>query len=205
MTSQETIIDLIRHGEPVGGNRLRGTQDDPLSEQGWQQMWQSVGECRDWSSVVTSPLQRCRHFADSLAEKLDVEAQINDGFREIGFGIWEGKTTRELMADDPGALQRYWKDPNAHAPSGAEKLSDFTARVHGAWEQLIDTQARSHTLLVCHGGVIRAILVKVLGMPVERIWSFDVPYANVTRIVYHSFDDGSRAPQLRFHQAAIHV
>ena len=36
----ETIIDLIRHGEPEGGRAFRGHSiDDPLSEKGWQQMW----------------------------------------------------------------------------------------------------------------------------------------------------------------------
>ena len=35
----DTVIDLIRHGEPVGGRRYRGHIDDPLSERGWQQMW----------------------------------------------------------------------------------------------------------------------------------------------------------------------
>ena len=34
-----TTIDLIRHGEPVGGRRYRGGRmDDPLSEKGWAQM-----------------------------------------------------------------------------------------------------------------------------------------------------------------------
>jgi len=30
-----TTIDLLRHGEPVGGKRYRGQIDDPLSEKGW--------------------------------------------------------------------------------------------------------------------------------------------------------------------------
>ena len=39
---KETIIDLLRHGEPVGGRLLRGSQDDPLTEEGWSQMRASV-------------------------------------------------------------------------------------------------------------------------------------------------------------------
>jgi len=30
-----TTIDLLRHGEPVGGRMLRGSTDHPLSETGW--------------------------------------------------------------------------------------------------------------------------------------------------------------------------
>ena len=39
-----TTIDLIRHGEPVGGRKYRGQTDDPLSEKGWEQMWKAVGD-----------------------------------------------------------------------------------------------------------------------------------------------------------------
>ena len=40
--NRETTIDLLRHGEPLGGGRYRGQMDDALSEKGWQQMWQAV-------------------------------------------------------------------------------------------------------------------------------------------------------------------
>ena len=40
----ETIIDLLRHGEPLGGSRYRGNRiDDPLTEKGWRQMWRGIG------------------------------------------------------------------------------------------------------------------------------------------------------------------
>ncbi len=201
----ETVVDLLRHGEPVGGNRLRGSQDDPLSEEGWQQMRDAVAAYSQWHSITSSPLLRCREFAESLSQSLQKPLAINNDFREIGFGEWEGMTTKELMARDPKALQRYWQDPDRYAPKGAEGLTDFIARIHGAWDQLLAQQQGSHSLLVCHGGVIRAILLAVLGMPAKNIWNFDVPYANVSRVVYHRFADGSSAAQLRFHQARVEI
>lgn len=198
---KETIIDLIRHGEPVGGTRLRGSQDDPLSDLGWEQMRASVGDYSPWQSVISSPLKRCHGFAEELSQRHGLALSLDERFREIGFGAWEGKTTAELMEEDPQALQRYWQDPDQHTPPGGERLSDFVERIHSAWDETIAKNKASHQLLVCHGGVIRAVLVRVLGMPVERLWSFDVPYANATRIVYHHFKDGSQASQLRFHQS----
>jgi len=200
---KETIIDLIRHGEPVGGPRLRGAQDDPLSELGWQQMRESVGGRDEWTQLVTSPLLRCHDFAQELGGKLALTPKIEASFREIHFGDWEGLTTKELMKRDPNALKRYWQDPDNHTPAGAERMSDFVSRVHQAWDSLIDDHENEHTLLVCHGGVIRAILVRVLGMSIENLWNFDVPYANATRIVYHRFPDGGRTAQRRFQQASF--
>lgn len=215
---KETIIDLIRHGEPVGGQRLRGTQDDPLSELGWQQMRASVSDHKPWSSIVSSPLKRCRFFAHELADRHTIPITLNDEFREIGFGDWEGLTTKALMAREPDALKRYWQDPDQHTPPNGERLSDFVSRVHAAWETLIEQSINEHKLLVCHGGVIRAILVHVLSMPNEKLWNIDVPYANVSRIVIHQWDaegDGSgngssnsnsnqnRTSMLRFHQSCL--
>ncbi len=52
-----TQIDVIRHGEPVGGRRYRGHGvDDPLSEKGWQQMWKAVADRSDWQHIAA---RRC--------------------------------------------------------------------------------------------------------------------------------------------------
>lgn len=201
---QETVIDLIRHGEPEGGNKLRGTLDDPLSELGWEQMWRAVGDFRDWQHLVTSPLSRCHAFAHSLAKEVGVAPEVSADFREIAFGEWEGLTTQALMKRDPDALKRYWQNPDVHTPEGGERLEDFVGRVHGAWQALVAARTGQHGLLVCHGGVIRAILVDVLGMPARNMWNFDVPYANISRVVYHHFPDGTRTAQLRFHQRRLY-
>lgn len=203
MAFTETIIDLIRHGEPEGGHKFRGTLDDPLSEIGWQQMRESLGEYNQWTRLVSSPLSRCHAFADELKQNLGLEPNIIDDFREIDFGAWEGLTMKELMAREPDALRNYWQNPEQHAPAGAEKMSKFIERVHSAWDQLIEQNHGKHTLLVCHGGVIRAVLVRVLGMPNGNLWNFDVPYANVSRVVYHRFPDGGQTAQLRFHQRQL--
>jgi len=197
----ETIIDLMRHGEPIGGHKLRGALDDPLSELGWQQMRDSVQHSQAWQTIITSPLSRCHDFAMHLSAKLELPITINEQFKEINFGIWEGLSIKELMKKEPNALRNYWENPDDHAPEGSEQMTDFLQRIHLAWDQLIETGLGKHSLLVCHGGVIRAIIMRVLGMPKAHLWNIDVPYANVSRIVYHHFPDGGSTAQLKFHQA----
>ncbi len=114
-----TTIDLIRHGEPVGGKRYRGQIDDPLSEKGWQQMWVAVGEHHPWDVIVTSTLSRCRDFAEALGERHGIPVETDARLMEIGFGEWEGRTAAELLAEDPQRLQRFWSDPLNHTPPGA--------------------------------------------------------------------------------------
>lgn len=199
----ETIIDLIRHGEPVGGQKLRGSLDDPLSELGWQQMQQSVRHLQPWENIISSSLSRCHAFALELSLKLELPLLIQPQFQEINFGIWEGVSIKDLMQRQPDALRNYWQNPDDYAPEGSESMDDFLLRIHSAWDQLIDQSRGAHNLLVCHGGVIRAILMRVLSMPKSSMWNIDVPYASVSRLVYHHFPDGGMTAQLKFHQSTF--
>ena len=188
-------IDLIRHGEPVGGHRYRGQTDDPLSENGWQQMWTAVGEHPPWQSIVTSPLLRCSAFAQALAERHDIAISQQPAFKEVRFGIWEGRTAAELNAEAPGVVDRFYRDPVTQRPQGAEPLDGFVGRVVTAWNALIDEDTEAHTLVVAHAGVIRSVVTHILCVPLSHLYRLAVPYAGITRIRLEQ----KRPPAILFH------
>jgi len=160
---KETLIDFIRHGEPVGGRRYRGDGvDDPLSEKGWQQMWTAVGEPVPWQRVVSSPLQRCRAFALALAEKHRLPFSVEQRFREVGQGAWEGLSPDQILRRDPDAYAAFHHDPSRNRPPGAEPLDAFGQRVAEALEEVFSACPGEHVLVVAHAGVIRAALGYVL-------------------------------------------
>ncbi|HAJ92517.1 MAG TPA: histidine phosphatase family protein [Gammaproteobacteria bacterium] len=179
----KTVIDLLRHGEPVGGRRYRGQQDDALSERGWEQMWQAVGDVNAWQQIVTSPLQRCHAFATALAERHGTPVQAEPRFAEIGFGDWEGKTRTELEALIPGQLGRFYQDPVNNRPPGAEPLDDFVARVRTGFNAVLTAYPGQSVLVVAHAGVIRAILSRVLSMPSPAMYRINVANAGMTRLM----------------------
>ncbi len=182
MDSPETLVDLLRHGEPVGGSRYRGQIDDPLSERGWQQMWQAVDNASGWQRIVSSPLLRCREFALQLGERLDVPVHAEARFREIGFGEWEGRTRAELEQLQPGQVQRFYQNPVAHRPTGAEPLDAFMARVGEAFTELLERYAGEAVLVVAHAGVIRAILANALDIPPASMYRIHVPNAGISQL-----------------------
>lgn len=187
---EPTLIDLMRHGEPVGGRRYRGQVDDPLSEVGWEQMWQAVADARPWQHVVTSPLVRCAAFADALGEKLGVAVTRDARLMECGFGAWEGRTPEEICADDPMRLFHFRSDPLAHAPAGAEPLAVFYARVNAAWHDLaLRHRQDARVLVVAHAGVIRMILANVLGMPPAHAYRLGISNAALTHVRLEWDDD----------------
>ncbi|MGJ8668993.1 MAG: alpha-ribazole phosphatase [Oceanococcus sp.] len=191
-------IDVLRHGECQGGEIFRGSTDVALSELGWQQMQQSVDTLgRPWQAIVCSPLQRCRQFAEQVAEKMELPLSVDEDWRELSFGDWEGQLRDQLFAREAERVTRFYKDPVNHAPPNGENAAELQQRVIAAYQRLIDQYSDQRILLVTHGGVIRALLAHVLGMGLERMFTLDVPYAclsglhhvergGFSRLLYHS-------------------
>ena len=197
-----TTIDLMRHGEPVGGRKYRGQTDDPLSEKGWAQMWATVGDYAGWQHIITSPLSRCQAFAAALAQKSGVALSEEARFKEVTFGAWEGQTAAQLSADAPDLLFDFKCDPVANRPTGAEALADFHARVAAGWDALLAAHAGQHVLVVCHAGVIRMLLAHALGMPLENVYRIQVGSAAISRITVEQRHGRSLAT-LVFHDGVL--
>lgn len=189
-----TYIDVIRHGEPVGGRRYRGySVDDPLTEKGWAQMRASVPASPQWQHIVSSPLKRCLDFSRALANDLQIPFTVEDNMKEIGFGSWEGKTPDEILAEDSEALNHFYKDPVNNRPDGAEPLDTFSERVWNAYLQILEQHHGKHVLVVAHAGVARAITANILNMSLDDVYSqLRIEYGAV---ISSSVDDGS-APRL---------
>lgn len=182
-TSTSTLIDLIRHGEPEGGQKFRGALDDPLSELGWQQMRAAIATKDHWDVVVSSPMKRCRFFAEEVARERDIPLHIADNLREVSFGVWEGLTAEAINERFGDDLARFWSNPGSFTPPEGEPMAEFRDRVVRCFQQWQAKLAGQRVLVVCHGGVIRMILGDVLGVPLERSFaSVSVPYANRSRI-----------------------
>lgn len=202
MPDTVTTIDLIRHGEPVGGNRYRGQLDDPLSEKGWMQMRAAVADHCPWNVIVSSTLSRCAAFAGELAQRHAIPLELDARLMEIGFGEWEGRTAAEVTAQDAMLLKRFWLDPLNNVPPGAEKMTAFRDRVIPAWEDILTRHHGKHVLIVGHAGVIRMVVRHVLDMPLERVFRLSVPNAGITRVRVERNGEQT-LPTLLFHAGAL--
>ncbi|MEW5787512.1 MAG: histidine phosphatase family protein [Pseudomonadota bacterium] len=177
-----TILDFLRHGEPVGGKRYRGQTDDPLSDKGWTQMLAATAGERPWQAIVTSPLARCRAFAERLAAEARLPLGVEPGLMEVGFGAWEGLTGAEINRHGPDTVFDFKRDPLAGRPLGAESLETFSLRVASAYEGILAAHAGKQVLVVAHAGVIRMVVCHVLGLAPERAYRINVGSAAMARV-----------------------
>jgi alpha-ribazole phosphatase len=172
-----SAIDLLRHGD-TGERSYRGQLDDALTEHGWAQLRTAVAE-REWDALVSSPLRRCCEFARELAAARGIPLRIDADLAEYHFGDWQGVPIETLAAEQGDALGRFWADPVAHPPPGAETFDAFRARLCAALDRIAQPAPPPRVLVVTHGGAIRLLRCLVERRSYADMASIDVPHASL--------------------------
>ena len=162
------LIHLLRHGPPLRPGLLHGHGDEPPAAPDGG-LAGAVPADISIGAVVTSDLRRARAGADSLARARGLAVTVDSRWRELDFGAWDGTAPEQL---DAAALAQFWDDPDANPPPGGERWSELVARVGQAMAAL-----PPDTLVVTHGGAMRAATAVLTGLDYRQLWAFDLPYA----------------------------
>lgn len=161
-------LHLLRHGAPVRPGLLLGRTDEAPTAEGIAAcVAQTAGI--DAERLIASDLRRCRLAAGAIGTARGLPVAIDARWRELDFGAWDGQASADIAAD---ALGRFWTDPDAHPPPGGERWSALVARIAAALTDL----KPAPTLIVTHGGAMRAALHWLCGFEQTQLWAFDLPY-----------------------------
>ena len=169
-------VILIRHGDLGEARRglYIGRTDAPLSEGGRRQAAALAGELGRLSGahLLCSPLLRTRETAEIALGAPDA-CDIDSDLREIDFGRWEGMGFAEIAAADPAAVERWAALDEAFAFPGGERIGDFSQRI-GAVAGRIAADPAGTVVAFTHGGVIRFLICRFLGLEDRHYLLFDV-------------------------------
>jgi broad specificity phosphatase PhoE len=149
---------LVRHGETEWTRSGQHTSrtDIPLTAEGQREaeaLRPVLGALRI-GRVLTSPRQRaaetCRLAGFGGA------AEVSDDLAEWYYGAYEGRTTAEIRADDPG--WSLWRDG---APGG-----EGPSEVGGRADRVLEGVAREDqdVLVFGHGHLLRVLAARWLGL-----------------------------------------
>ena len=162
-------LDFLRHGETSLSHSLRGRTDDALTAKGWTQMRSTITQSEQtgqaWDVIYSSPLQRCRLFAEQWAEQKQLPLFIEPNLQEMDFGEWEAQSTERLYQLYPDELAQFWQTPLSFTPPQAESLLTFKSRVLESVETLtqqMHKQGWQRALIISHGGVIKLLKCQAL-------------------------------------------
>jgi alpha-ribazole phosphatase len=162
------LLHLLRHGAPELAGRMLGRTDSPVTAESLTACVARV-KSLDFNQIVCSDLMRSQAIADAIGRGRGLAPTTDARWRELDFGAWDGLAAAEI---DAAALQRFWADPDGAPPPGGERWSDLVARITHAIEDLTPETS----LIVTHGGAIRAALKSLCGFGLCELWAFDLPY-----------------------------
>ena len=144
-------IYLIRHGRTEANEKWLycGSTDLPLCEAGREELKQI---CYDIpvTRFLTSGMKRANESLGLLFGEVPYE--VDSRFREVDFGIFEMQSYHAIK-DTPEFQTWVTGDNEANVPPQGESGLQMKQRVLEAFSEI-----REYTVLVCHGGVIAAIM-----------------------------------------------
>jgi broad specificity phosphatase PhoE len=177
---------LVRHGE-TSANTDRvwhGQTDTPLTEVGQKQRAR-LGEyfdnyLSDVHAIYSSPLQRARLTAESIAEARGHRVNTDPRLMEFCAGEYEGKSFDELR-DDLGFIQGVVDDEHHRAPGGETRF-EVTQRFVTAVEEIRDNHPGDNIVVVAHGLAIAFALSHWIDKDPSKWVNYQMLNTSVTEI-----------------------
>ncbi|MEM6360592.1 MAG: alpha-ribazole phosphatase [Bacteroidota bacterium] len=173
-------IYLVRHSTPdIPKGVCYGQADIDVTDSFDLEASRLKGILPENSQCYSSPLKRCIKMADYLSS----DYQVDDRLMEMSFGEWEEK---EWTTIDQTALNEWMTNfVSSRVPNG-ESFNDLISRAIDFWEELTETRASGNYIVYTHGGFIRSIVTHLLSMPPEKVYSFHLDFASVTKVSIHN-------------------
>ncbi len=191
-----TDLLLLRHGETplTPQRRFSGTgSDDPgLSDIGRSQAEQAAHSDllagAGLTTILTSPLRRCRETADIVSAALDLPVEVDGDLREMDFGQWEGLTFAEVEQRHPIDLAA-WRTSADAAPTGSsETFAGLLRRIAAAGDRISSSHPDAAVLVVSHVTPIKAFTAHALSAPPTAFFAMELSPAALCRITYAGTD-----------------
>ena len=179
---------LVRHGETESTRKgnICGELDVPLTEEGLMNAEIIADTLMDVGidSIFSSPLIRCVQTSDTIAKAVRKPTYFkHSGLLEKKEGEWEGKNYWQIRSENPKLWEKWSKDPINVTPPGGESVADFVARIGRAMEDIRKNyEIGQRIVLSTHAGVIKAIIIHTLDIPVANFYRIDVPVGSISRV-----------------------
>lgn len=192
------MLIIVRHGRtPFNAQgRLQGRVDNELDELGQRQATAIAQAVRrqvgDVAVLVSSPLARARQTAEAFGQ----EAEIDERWTELDYGVLDGVPVRDVPAD----MWRRWRDDLTFAPVDGESHLALHTRVREACDELARRARHENVVVVTHVSPIKVAAGWAMGLHQGVVWRGFVEQASITRV---GVDD--QGPVLRTFSETAHL
>ncbi|NIA24990.1 MAG: hypothetical protein GWP04_05420 [Gammaproteobacteria bacterium] len=160
-------IVLLRHGESTGNasGLIQGRASSPLSERGLAQarvVARHLAQGEPFDLIVSSDMERAVQTISALGLPFERDA----AWREMDLGAWDGVPIAEVAKRFPEEMAALRRGEAVPIGGTGETFPEFTARVGGAIDRLVERMEGTGRVLVsAHGGVVDRAVAIAIGRP----------------------------------------
>ncbi len=167
---------------------LYGTDDVPVCDE------TMAAQCNAYSALaarlphparlVCTPLSRTQLTADALARAgyPEHERLIDPALIEQDFGDWQGVPISQFEERGDDERHPFWPIHAAETPPGGESFAHLMTRVGAGLEALCKTAQGQNTIIVSHGGAIRAAIAHAMGLTPHQALCLQIDNISLTRL-----------------------
>ena len=177
-----TTFFLIRHASCRGlGHTLWGrTPGVCLNEEGRMQAQRLADRLSGitFQAIYSSPLERARETAETIARAAKLEVQQSRAFNEVDFGEWTGKSFDVLDRDE--TWRRFNTNRSTTRIPGGESFVDVQARAVAEIDRLSFQHADARVAIVSHADVIKAAIGYFAATPIDLLQRIEISPCSVS-------------------------
>lgn len=161
-----TTVYIVRHGETEWNLKriIQGQTDSPLTSTGIQQAKKLSKELQKikFDLVFSSDLMRAKRTAEIITAERKLEIATSRLLRERRFGKLEGKPVQTLRAfEELFAKLKHEEIYSYKSAPDVESDEEIVTRLITFLREAAITHPRKKVLVVTHGGIMRAFLIKL--------------------------------------------
>ncbi len=169
---------LVRHGETEWNaqERVQGQTDIPLSDVGREQAARTAERLAavGFVAAYTSDLARAQETARIIVARGPEprpDVLLRPSLRERAYGEFEGAFWEDVRAStgEQHDSQGTYHDLDLR-PEHGESVRELYERLGGFARELESSHHDDDVLVVSHGGALRALTVRLLGLPEDAFW-----------------------------------
>ena len=189
-----TRLIFIRHGQTMWNDlgRYQGHTDIPLNKTGIEQaqkVAKRLGK-EKVSAIYASDLLRAKQTAEIIGLEFNLPVTLSENLREINFGVWEGKTYKEIELQYPELLNIWLSDPTKLQIPNGETFSQLQTRAWASISDIINMNKNKTVVVVSHGGTISTIICQILNINLKNLWQIKLNNSAVSIVDFYDQNKG---------------
>jgi len=124
-------------------NRIQGTLNIPLNQQGQGQVARIAEDLRDipLKRIYSAPCEPARETAESLSADLGVPVKELDSLANLNQGLWQGMAVDDIRRKHPRVFKQWQESPETICPPEGEEVTEAMVRVGKAVDKILKRDA----------------------------------------------------------------